>query len=577
MAKISIDLGTTNTLAAYLDANGEPQYLKIDGEILIPSCIYIEEPAANLIVGSVALDMWADQYYDVKRLFRAWKPLIGEGKVLATLSIGKPPRQVEITPEYLTTRMVEYVLREISEGLGGMEVEEVLVTVPHGWRRVTPEKCRAAREAVAQARIGNRNITVHPVTVSEPVAAAAYWVWTARKQHKTEQLSQKTLLVCDIGGGTFDLSLIRVGGEAKPLDVIDATNNYCAGDYVDALLCAWGCQQFNEHYHTRYPTTAEEILERLDQPQEGWLREWFLHMRKAKETLSTRALSTRNMHRTIPVKVTLSDGNHSGEFLLSLEDFERCLQPFYAAAQDLIRNFLRKNQDRLPYAILPAGGGSRIWGIQKHILEPVLQEFYSREEADQVLNRLKINWQRADVAIVFGAALIANGVESVQERILNPIGLIVKVKSSVARMLGLPERDQDVLLIPILDKGTLLPARVTSMDLGLKTSIEGGESVDLQVVVDDDPQDPWVQRQTISHPGGGKAQSIEWEMSVDGDGVLALRLLPRKGQEARVELRIERTGSGRAKILFAESLNIGNIPRVTPQALCRALDSAGAS
>ena len=136
--------------------------------------------------------------------------------------------------------MVEYVVGELSKGdLGRETIESVLITVPHGWRRENPEKCRKTRLAAAQAKVGNKNITVQELTVSEPVAAAAYWLWEARRKGLGEALQGKTVLVCDIGGGTFDLSLVRVGGENKPLDVVDAVNNNIAGNYVDALLLAW--------------------------------------------------------------------------------------------------------------------------------------------------------------------------------------------------------------------------------------------------------------------------------------------------------------------------------------------------
>ena len=574
MAHLGIDLGTSNTLVAGLSPSGEPVIKEIGGK-MIPSCIYIERPAGNPVVGEGALDMWADPQYDLANSFRGWKPLMGENRVLATLRFEKRP-PIEVTPEYLTTLMVEYVVGELSKGdLGGETIESVLVTVPHGWRRENPEKCRATRLAAAQAKVGNKNITVQELTVSEPVAAAAYWLWEARKKGLDKALQGKTVLVCDIGGGTFDLSLVRVGGENKPLDVVDAVNNNIAGNYVDALLLAWVCRQFNEQFHTDYPTTAQDILAQLAQPQMLNLREWYLSVQEMKYKLSERirGVSARGGESLRPVREKFIDpSGHTLMTSLSLEDFETCAEPFYAAGRELIRDFLTRNRKQLPSAVLLAGGGSRMAGVREHILEPALQHFV--EEVSSVLDCISVNRLKTDEVIALGAALIANGVVSVQERLLNDVGLIVFIPAPLAGKLGLPPQKQKVLIIPMLPRSTLLPAVFKSTDLGLPTTIAAGEKLDLELVVDDDSEDPWVQCWTLSHPGGGQEQSVEWEMHADMDGALTLRLQPVRGRPAEVVGRLERTRVGRAHLIVGEVLGRGTgaLPRVTPQQLRQAFE-----
>jgi molecular chaperone DnaK len=575
MAHLGIDLGTSNTLVARLSPSGEPEILPI-GDKMIPSCIYIEQPAGHPVVGKDALDMWADPQYDVAYSFRGWKPAMGEKRVLATLRFEKRP-PIEVTPEYLTTLIVEYVVGELSRGmLGGETIESVLVTVPHGWRRENPEKCRATRLAAAQAKVGNKNITVQELTVSEPVAAAAYWLWEARKKGLDKALQHKTVLVCDIGGGTFDLSLVRVGGEEKPLDVVDAVNNNIAGDYVDALLLAWVCRQFNERFHTDYPTTAQGILAQL--PQMPKLREWYLGVQKMKHTLSDRirGVITRGRGESLkPVKGTFVDlSGHTLIPSLSLAEFETCVEPFYAAGRELIRDFLTRNREQLPYAVLLAGGGSRMAGVREHILEPALRHFFDPQEASAVLDRISVNTLKTDEVIALGAALIANGVVSVQERLLNDVGLIAHISAPLAGKLGLSPQEQQVLIIPILPRGTPLPAVFKSTDLGLPTSIAEGKELELALVVDDDSADPWVQCWTLSHPGGGQPQSVEWEMRADMDGALTLRLQPVRGRPAEVVGRLERTRVGRAHLIVGEVLGqgAGALPRVTPQQLRQAFE-----
>lgn len=567
MAHIGIDLGTSNIMVAHLSGRGEPEILYIDNEKMIPSCIYVEEPGGNITVGKVALDMWATG--SPANGFRGWKPFIGEGKVLGTVQIGDAP--VLITPEYLTARMVEYIVGKIARGLGGHGIESVLVTVPHGWRRENPEKCRATRLAAARARLGDKNITVQPLTVSEPVAAAAYYVWDAHRKGIFDALRDQTLLVCDIGGGTVDLSLVRVGAEAKLLDVVDAENINVAGDYVDVALCAWVCQQFNEKFGTDYPTSVPDLLARLEDPREEHLRSWLLKARNMKHTLSDRASALVKQKRggTLqPVKEDFADSNHHLKVILGAAEFVACAEPFYAASRELIQKFLSRHKDSRLYAVLLAGGGSRMMGVREHILEPSLRQFYPEGEVAEILERVPVNWERSDEVIALGAALIANDVVSIREYLLNDVGLIATIPDFLAQKVGLEAREQKVLITPILKKGEPLPAVASSAQLGLQTAISPGESLDLEVVVDDGSSMPWVQRQTFSHPAGGRMQSVEWEMSADVDGGLTFRLRPAAGRPIEMVGRI--TYTGRAKLIVAPEP--GGIPRITPEKLRKAIE-----
>jgi len=579
MAHLGIDLGTSNTLVAMLKA-GKPVTVDFEEGKMIPSCIYIEEPAGYPLVGSLALESrWADPQYRATNSFRGWKPLMGENRVLATLRFEKRP-PIEVTPEYLTTLMVEYVVGQLSskrDDLGNETIESVLITVPHGWRRENPEKCRATRLAAAQAKVGNKNITVQELTVSEPVAAAAYWLWEAGKKGLDKALQHKTVLVCDIGGGTFDLSLVRVGGEEKPLDVVDAVNNNIAGDYVDALLLAWVCRQFNERFHTDYPTTAQDILAQLARPQIPKLRAWCLEVQELKHDLSKNVRYVIKEGRALTsVKPSKSgdfndDSGHSLSIRLSLAEFERCVEPFYAAGRELIRDFLTRNREQLPYAVLLAGGGSRMAGVREHILEPALRHFFDPQEASAVLDRISVNPLKTDEVIALGAALIANGVVSVQERLLNDVGLIARISAPLAGKLGLSPQEQEVLVSPIIPRGTPLPAVFKSTDLGLPTSIAAGEELELRVVVGNDPNNPWIQDWKCHHPGGGQAQSVEWEMRANVDG-LTLYLKPQRGGPVYASFRL--THAGRATLIFGSTEpGISALPpKRTPQQLRQAFE-----
>ena len=589
MAILGIDLGTSNTLVAKLNSSGDPEIVDIKDEKLVPSVFYFDDLDGNPNVGEYALEMWADPSHNPERSFRRWKLKMGEECLIRRLKIaGGKADDIEVTPEHLTTLMVEYLVRTISQGEDGEDVDAVLVTVPHGWRREKPEKCRATRIAASRARLDGRPVSVQELTVSEPVAAAAYWLWVASKKSKVDEFKGKTLMVCDVGGGTFDISLVQVGDISKPLDVVDAVNNEVAGDYTDALICGWVCGQFNTEFGTAYPEAPEELLELIESDQHHWLREWFLNVKKdLKEQLclNIEAVTQRGKPpesaKSCKEDFRDMDGNHL-QVVLSVQDFIDLLQPFYIEARKLVEEFLSKTSGRsssmLPYALVFAGGGSRIHGLREHVILPALGKFFgSGQTVEEVVDRIETNLGKRDQVIAMGAALIANGVVSVQERLLHDIGMTTELDARFLAALNLPATTRKVLLSPLVPRGTCLPAHVTSKDLGLPPcKITGHEELDINVIIQDDSSDPWIQHWVLPNPAKGRESTVSWAVSADTDGALTMRIQTESGNTVSVEGRLERKRSGRASLCFKMSDECDNaFPAVTPQQLVQAFKKLG--
>ena len=133
MVSIGIDIGTSNTVVAKVDGQGGVAIHKFEDSDLLPSVIHVEETGGNLTVGAAARNFWADPDANPAETFRRWKMSMANQTILATQDWGDGPRP--ITPELLTTWLVEHVMKSITGGLGGEEVDSVVVTVPHGWRR----------------------------------------------------------------------------------------------------------------------------------------------------------------------------------------------------------------------------------------------------------------------------------------------------------------------------------------------------------------------------------------------------------------------------------------------------------
>lgn len=190
--KLGIDLGTSNVVTAYM--KGDQLYLynwvRIARGSRLPA--FVQLRANKVVVGEGARRAWERGRADCYRRFK--------------MRIGEEDSRLPISAEQLMTHLVEQVKRNIvgsdtriSEISG---IESVVVTVPHRW---TGKQRQATRAAVLEAGLPVARL------VSEPIAAAAYYA------HVQKLTKPEIVLVCDMGGGTFDVTLteIQVRGRSK--------------------------------------------------------------------------------------------------------------------------------------------------------------------------------------------------------------------------------------------------------------------------------------------------------------------------------------------------------------------------
>jgi molecular chaperone DnaK len=583
MVHVGIDIGTSNTVVALMQPGEEPAVRRIDGEVLVPSIVAVADVGGNPAVGRSGADEWANPDYNPDGIFRRWKLAMGEGKLFSTMQFGPGSTPVEITPEWLTTRLVEFVLAAVSGGTGGETVESVLITVPHGWRRDAPEKCRATRQAAAAAVVAGQPIAIHPTTVSEPVAAAAYWLWEAQRAGHVEsqQFAGKHILVCDVGGGTFDLSLVQVGAATDPLTVVDAINSNYAGDYVTALLLARAVAQFNSEHHTELADDPDEILGLLSGSPDADLRSWFLELQRLQRDMSIRFLHAKKAGTVPKQKMSVTLAEQDGlerdiRFTVTPHDFLQTLEPFYDAGRELVKTFLKRHGTSPPYAVVFAGGGSRIAGVPDRIVGAALADLFDNSAVADVLDRITINDYKIDQAVALGAALVAGDAVRVEERLLCDIGLQVNLDESLAEHLG-AAADAAVLMTPVLERGGTLPATFTSETYQLDMYVSGGKTLDVTVVVDDDPQHPWHQAYTVDVPDTFGEHPCSIVITADTDGVLHVGLHFIDGFSTQIDGRYVRERSGRSRLVVGipgrQAPPSPEMVRISPQQFVDAVTS----
>ena len=204
---IGIDLGTTNSEVAVVQ-EGRAQLIKVDGAKILPSMVGLADDGA-LLVGQTARNQYT-LYPD--RTVRSVKRRMGED---VRLSMG----ETAYTPQEISALILRR-LKKAAEDHLGQPVTKAVITVPAYF---SDAQRQATRDAGGLADLEVVRI------INEPTAAAlAYEV-----DHK----DAKTILVYDLGGGTFDVSVVRLSRDVTEV-LASHGNNRLGGDDFDAKLVA---------------------------------------------------------------------------------------------------------------------------------------------------------------------------------------------------------------------------------------------------------------------------------------------------------------------------------------------------
>ena len=200
---LGIDLGTTNSeIAIYRD--GRPEVLRDDqGRIILPSVVGLTE-TGELLVGEEARNQFL--LYP-ERTVRSIKRRMGSD---AKVQLGER----EYTPQEISAIILSR-LKEIAQARLGRPIRKAVITVPAYFSDTQRQATREAGEiaGLEVARI-----------INEPTAAALVY--------EAAQHQGKRILVYDLGGGTFDVSVVRI--EQGVVEVISSHgNNHLGGDDFD--------------------------------------------------------------------------------------------------------------------------------------------------------------------------------------------------------------------------------------------------------------------------------------------------------------------------------------------------------
>lgn len=345
LAAVGIDLGTTYSSIAIVDSHGQPEIIpNAESERLTPSAVFFDEDA--IVVGQVAKDAAVNDPDNVVLFVKRqmhnnhWHFSYDQQRHTAA----------DISAIILTK------LKQDAEKYLGRALPYAVITVPAYFDDDGRRATKAAGEMAGFQVLGLLN---------EPTAAAiAFGVDRSRRD--------ETVLVYDLGGGTFDVTVMRVAGKDIRIIASDGHNQLGGKDFDDAII-RFAVDQFAAEHHfdpTTDPFVAAEIRAQAE---------------KAKRELSKRA-KTAFMLRT--------QGRVS-RVELTREQFPTLIKPKLDTTLILVRSVLRdaKLQPEQIDRVLLIGGSTRVLAVHD-----MLADFFGKE-LDSSVN--------PDEAVALGAALMA--------------------------------------------------------------------------------------------------------------------------------------------------------------------------
>lgn len=382
---IGIDLGTTNSLVAVL-TDGKPRVLSNElGESLTPSAVAVAEDG-TILVGRAARDRLVSDPQSGQAFFKR-----DMGSRTAYSFGGKSWTPIECSAVVLRE------MKRIAELHLGQEVTRAVITVPayfHDQQR---------QATLAAAKIAGLEVER---LVNEPTAAALAYGFQRPDDNST-------LLVFDLGGGTFDVTLLEVFDGVVEVKASAGESRLGGEDYTDALS-VWICR---EHDYLPAPGEAGRWRARL----EGVKRELSL------------AVECR-----LPL-----DGR---EVMITRGDLARACADLTARLQPVVRRCLRDGGVTPQHltAVLLVGGASRMPLVQELLADDLRMQ--PRQDLDP------------DRVVALGAAVqqaLIAGDAAVQDIVLTDV-CSHTLGVAVAKWLG-PQRQEPGYFEPLLDRNTTVP------------------------------------------------------------------------------------------------------------------------
>ncbi len=360
---IGIDLGTTNSLSAYLNNKKIPEVIvNENGKRLTPSVVYFKS-LNEVYVGELGIS----------------GGVLEEEKIITEIKrkIGEDYRIRVFDREYTPTEISALILRKIkkySEDFLKHELRDIVLTVPAYF---SYSKRSATKRA---AEIAGFNVLK---IINEPTSAAlSYNVFDSK---------DKTVAVIDLGGGTFDITVIEYKDRVQRVSALGGDSHLGGTDFDNAIVDVI-VDEFKK-IHGIDLTSDPLAMNQLK-----------LSAKKAKEDLSF----VNEVVITVPYITITNKGPLHLKRELKRDEFEKI-------TEHLISRMMRKIEETFSKGVVSpgkidkvlfVGGATRIPVVRKKILE--FFEKHSGKTREELLPETSLN---SDEAVAMGAAIFAGMLE----------------------------------------------------------------------------------------------------------------------------------------------------------------------
>lgn len=397
---IGIDLGTTHSEVSYLDDEGRPVVIAIDGSALVPSVVSLGADGGWL-VGQAAVNNELNAPTDTVRWI---KRRMGQDSLIA---IGGKP----CTPAQISGLILRHLRLAAETHLGG-PVTQAVITVPAFFGERAREDTREA------ARVAGLEVLR---LINEPTAAASAYAMGNRRE--------ETWLVYDLGGGTFDVSVLACSEAVMEVRASHGDVNLGGHDF-DRELAGRAADDFNQRHG-------------IDVRQDP--RQWARVLRaaeRAKIRLSTHA-------EAVVHEEYIADGAHGARLHLEFPVLRSTYETMISGAIDRTLVSVRTALDR---AGITPDQLSRVLLVGGVTRTPLVQAALAKELGVQPQA-----WINPDTVVAQGAAIEAAALAG---RRLGAIMVDVTPHSlGVAAM----SHDGTMHVVPLIHRNTPLPAQASDM------------------------------------------------------------------------------------------------------------------
>jgi len=479
MAKtIGIDLGTTNSVAAYILGTQPKVIPSKEGSNMIPSVVAKVEKNEK-VVGVTAKHQAAlnpeQTFYSIKRLIgRAWdeEEVQRDVKVLSFKLRKSSKGGVEIKygddwklPEEISA-MVLHKIKDDAEAFLGEKITDAVITVPAYFN---DSQRQATKNAGKIAGFDVKRI------INEPTAAALAYGLNKKKN--------ETIAVYDLGGGTFDISVLEIGDGV--FEVVSTNGDtHLGGDDFDQVILGYLADEFKK----------DQGIDLRDDPSA------LQRLREAAEKAKIELSSMTETSINLPYITADAKGAKHLSMKLSRSKLEELVGSLVEATFEPVKKALKdaKKEPKDIHEVVLVGGMTRM-----PMVESKVKEFFGKDPHKGI---------NPDEVVAIGAAIEAGVLQGDVHDItlldVTPLSLGIETEGKIC--------------VPLIPRNTTIPVKKTQT---FSNAADNQPAVDIRVLqgerpMADDNKQLGIFRLDGLRPAPRGGNRIEVTYDIDSNGIL---------------------------------------------------------